>query len=66
MAVRGDQTSQGERVSPALADDGDPARATVNWLSFFQMPILTEAVITNTGRAEGLALGPWEELEGNQ
>ena len=44
-------------------DDGDPATATVEWMSFFQMPILTEAVICNTGRAEGLAMGPWEEIE---
>lgn len=45
-------------------NDGDPAKATFEWLSFFQMPMLTEAVICNTGRAEGLALGPWQEIRG--
>ena len=41
---------------------GNPATATFEWVSFFHMPMLTEAVICNTGRPNGLEMGTWEEI----
>jgi hypothetical protein len=45
---------------------GSPATANFEWVSFFHMPMLTEAVICNTGRAPGLETGPWKEINSVQ